>query len=137
MAEGMKASSRFYGTWALVPERSSFALDRPPSAALSRVMPQADGLFMSVAWVDADGKKGMVEHVLRYDGPTLVMGTEVTLRVLDERTLETVVHKDGDPVSTTRRTLQQDETLELRQELYLPGGRKALNVSVYRRHSAD
>lgn len=123
----------FLGTWQLVPGESKFEFDAPPRAATTRVMPKPDGLFFSVDWVDPKDKKGHVEHVLKYDEPTLVLGTEVTLKVLNEKTIETIVHKEGRLVSKTRRVILADGSMELTQTGKLPDGREVKNVSRYRK----
>ncbi len=128
--------SAFLGTWELVPDKSKFEFDAPPKSAVTRVMPEADGLFFSVDWVDPQDKKGHVEHLLKYDEPTLVLGTEVTLNVVDPKTIETVVHKDGKFVSKTRRVILNDGTMELTQVGKLPDGREVKNVSRYKKDVA-
>lgn len=128
-----RVSSRFFGTWELEPSLSRFELDAAPSEATTRLMPEPGGLFISVDWVGADGKRGQLAQVLRYGEPTLVLGADVTLRVVDERTFETSVEQDGRTVSRTRRTLLEDGTLEFTQVGTLSNGKSVTNVQRYRR----
>ncbi|MFZ5445182.1 MAG: hypothetical protein ACOZQL_34650 [Myxococcota bacterium] len=126
--------SRFVGTWELVPAESKFEFDNPPTKATLTVRPETGGLFMRAEWLDPKAKKGELEHALLFNKPVLVNGTEVTLAVVDDSTLETIVARDGVELSRTRRTLSGDgKTMELLQTGSLPNRQTFTNVSRYRK----
>lgn len=130
----MNKATRFVGTWELVPAESKFEFDNPPSKATIEVRPEQGGLFMRAEWLDPKSKKGEVEHALTFNKAVLVNGTEVTLAVVDDSTLETIVAKDGVELSRTRRTLSADgKTMELTQLGALPNQKTFTNVSKYRK----
>ncbi len=127
-------AKRFIGTWTLDAGASKFEVDNPPRRATLSLSAEKGGVFMRTEWVDPEDKLGELEHSLTFDKPVLVNGVEVTLRVPDEHTLETVMTQDGVEVARTRRTVSQDgKTLELVQVGTLPDKRQYTNVSTFRR----
>lgn len=133
-----KADSKaFVGTWELVPADSKFEFDNPPAKATIIVKSEKGGLFMRAEWLDPKKKKGELEHELVFNKPTLVNGVEVTLELVDANTLDTIVAKEGQELSRTRRTLSKNgKEMELRQTGTLPGKKAFTNVSKYKKISS-
>lgn len=128
------AAKRFLGTWTLDPKASKFEFDNPPRQATLSLAAEKGGVFMRTEWLDPEGKKGELEHSLSFDKPVLVNGVEVTLLAPDERTLETVMAKDGVELARTRRTLSKDgKSLEAVQTGSAGGAKTFTNVSTFRR----
>jgi hypothetical protein len=127
-------AKRFLGTWTLDPKASKFQFDNPPKQATLSLSAEKGGVFMRTEWLDPEGKKGELEHSLRFDKPVLVNGVEVTLLAPDENTLETVMTREGVELARTRRTLLKDgKTLEAVQTGTLDGAQTFTNVSRFRR----
>jgi hypothetical protein len=121
--------------------RISGKLDEAGAQSLRKIVKgmDADGVKALARFVDVVPAKELKSGLKLVEAVAAKAGGEVlgkSLKVLDDRTLKTEVHRDGARVSTTRRSLLDDDTVELRQVVYLPGGREALNLSVYRRRAA-
>ena len=125
---------RFVGTWELVPAESAFDVKPAPKSATCVVTAEKEGLTIAVDWVEADGKKGRIEHELAWDKPTLVLGLEHTLHAENDDTLTTVVTKDGAVVGKTTRTVSRDgKRMEYVQTGVLPNKSEYKNVSKYKK----
>jgi hypothetical protein len=137
MATAQKPHSKnFVGTWELVPAESKFEFENAPRKATILVKPEKGGLFMRAEWVDPQSKKGEIEHDLAFNKPTMVNGVEVTLELVDNNTLDTIVQKEGAELSRVRRTLSKDgKTMELTQTGTLPNKQAFKNVSTYKKVS--
>ncbi|MBL8916176.1 MAG: hypothetical protein JNM17_36080 [Archangium sp.] len=132
--ESKVTAADFVGAWELVPAESKYAMQQVPQEAKLEIKNEKGGLFMRLEWVDHVGAKGEIDHSFPFKQAVMVNGTEHTLTLNDDGVLETVVQKDGEEYSRTRRTLSADgKKMELTQLGTLPNKESFSNVSVYRR----
>jgi hypothetical protein len=132
------ASDPFVGTWRLIPEKSTFEKGAPPPPPGVSMTYTRDGDVVTVtATVPLpDGKERKIVHTETYDGKPhdryegKPNGETLTHRRIDERTVETVWRKDGQPTAITTRTVSPDGRV-LTSVVRSPGKSDADNVMVY------
>jgi len=134
-----KPSPRFHGVWQLDPSTLDYQFGRPGRRAIYTIRPLPEGLEFTLDADDADGVP--MHHVYggALDGVDYpIAGRPMTLSMdcLDERTVESVLRKDGVVLDRWTRTLEPDgNTMVIRQHGIKPDGQIFTNSGVYRRVS--
>ena len=129
----------FLGTWRLRPAESRYELGKPPREAVYRIECEREWLLFGARWVGADGRRlemsfaGIPDGEAHpYDDPEVA--DTLTTTLVDARTLETSITRDGKVAAVGRRVLSEDgRTLTVTQSGVAPGGLPFANVSVYER----
>ena len=135
----VKPSSQFQGVWRLDPSTLDYQFGRPGRRAVYTIKPVPGGLEFTLDADDADGTP--MHHVYggALDGAEYpIAGSTMTLSMdcLDDRTIESVLRKDGKVLDRWTRTLEPDgDTMVIRQHGVTPGGETFTNSGVYRRSS--
>jgi hypothetical protein len=101
------------GTWKLNIAKSKYSPGPPPKEATLKIEAEADGLKFTIDGTDAEGKAVHMEFSPKYDGkdyPTTGMANadSISMKKINDNTIETVSKKDGKPVMTVRSTVSKD-----------------------------
>lgn len=133
------APDPFVGTWKLNPEKSTLEPGSPPPPGITMTYSREGDVVTVTATVPLpDGKERKIIHTETYDGQPhdryegKPNGETLTHRRLDERTVETVWRKDGQPMAITTRTVSPDGRT-LTSVVRSPGKAEPDNVMVYDR----
>ena len=125
------------GTWKLNAAKSKYSPSPPPQSATVTYEETGDGIKRTGESVDAEGKKTSFEYTAKYDGKEYpVSGSDdfdtITLRQINDRTVQATLKKSGKVVSTARRAVAQDGKV---MTLTITGtnakGQKMKNTAVY------
>lgn len=136
----LAASDPFVGTWKLNPEKSTFekGSSPPPSGVTMTYAREGDVVTVTATVPLPDGKERKIVHTETYDGRPhdryegKPNGETLTHRRIDERTVETVWRKDGNPMAITTRTVSVEGGI-LTSVVRSPGKAEPDNVMVYDR----
>lgn len=119
----------FAGDWRLRPDRSRYEDGPPPARASYHIEARGEDVRFAAEWLDRHGQEQRMGYTLRFDA-----GGDVTLTLVDERTLDTAVKRGGEVVAHARRVLSEDgATLTITQSSTSPDGKTVANVAVYER----
>jgi len=125
----------FFGKWKLNWEKSQSTQPRPKSAIRS-YHPSGSGVRVRESWVNADGKKNLLDYIARYDGqdypvPTRT-GATVAFKRADLYTVEGVSKTLGKIEYTFKRFISKDgKTLTVALTRVDPSGAPATEMLVY------
>jgi hypothetical protein len=132
-----QAADNQVGTWKLNVAKSKYSPGPAPKEGILTIESQADGLKFTIHGTDAEGKTVHMEFSPKYDGKdypaTGMPGADsVSLRKIDDYTIETVSKRGGKPVVTTRSVVSTDgKTRTATQEGTNAKGERVNNTIVY------
>ena len=129
----------FVGSWRFRPAEARYENGEPPREAVYLIDREGERLLFAGRWTDAFGRRLEMsfagipdgrEHA--YDDPAVA--DTLTTTLVDARTLDTTIRKDGRVIGAGRRVLSEDgATLTITQSGTTPDGRPFANLSVYER----
>ena len=134
------AQDPFLGTWKLNPEKSTLekGAPPPPKGITMTYTREGDGVKVTASVPLPDGSTRNIVHTQSYDGKPhdrfegKPNGETLTHRRINDRTEETVWHKDAKVTATTTRTVSADGRT-LTSVVRSPGRTEPDNVMVYDR----
>ncbi|MBZ0121163.1 MAG: hypothetical protein K8H88_29480 [Sandaracinaceae bacterium] len=130
----MSKVAPFLGRWVLSPSRSRYEHGPVPRAATYAIEGDDTQLRFTIDWTPAQGETLHVTQALWFPVPTKVDDAEVTMRLIDARTLETIVREDEREVARATRVVSEDgRELEVTQSGEMGDDERFENVSVYTR----
>jgi hypothetical protein len=108
-----QAADNQAGTWKLNVAKSKYSPGPAPKEGTLTIESQADGLKFTIHGTDAEGKAIHMEFSPKYDGKdypaTGLPGADtISMKKIDDYTIETVSKKDGKRVMTTRSVVSKD-----------------------------
>jgi hypothetical protein len=125
------------GTWKLNAAKSKYSPGPPPQSATITYEETADGIKRTGESVDGEGKKTSFEYTAKYDGKEYpVSGSDdfdtISLRKINDHTVQATLKKSGKVVSTARRAVAKDgEVMTLTITGTNAKGQKMKNTAVY------
>jgi len=134
-----QAADNQAGTWKLNVAKSKYSPGPAPKEGTLTIESQADGLKFTIHGTDAEGKTVHMEFAPKYDGkdvPTTGMpgADTISMKKIDDNTIETVSKKGGKPLVTTRSVISKDgKTRTTTQKGTNAKGEKVNNTIVYDR----
>jgi hypothetical protein len=101
------------GTWKLNLAKSKHSPGPPPKESTLTIEPETDGLKFTIHATNAEGKAVHVEFSPKYDGKdypvTGMPGADsISMKKIDDYTIETVTKAAGKPLVTTRSVVSKD-----------------------------
>lgn len=132
-------SNPIIGTWKLNVAKSKYSPGPAPQSQTNKYEAWDGGLKLTTDGVDAKGGKTHSEYAAKFDGkPYPFKGNPnadmITLKRIDDRTLETAWSKNGKPTMTSRSVISADgKTRTITQTGVDAEGRKVNNVIMYER----
>src|SRR5262249_1429790 len=108
-----QAADHQVGTWKLDVAKSKYSPGPGPKESTLKIESQPDGLKFTIDAVDAEGKSIHYELSPKYDGKDYpVTGNPdadmISMKKIDDNTIETVSKKGGKPVLTVRSVVSKD-----------------------------
>jgi hypothetical protein len=108
-----QAADNQVGTWKLDVAKSKYSPGPPPKESTLNIEAQADGLKFTIDSVDAEGKAIHTESSPKYDGKDYPMtgnpnADSISLKKINDHTIETQTKKDGKPLTTIRSVVSKD-----------------------------
>jgi hypothetical protein len=108
-----QAADNQVGTWKLDVGKSKYSPGPPPKESTLKIEAQADGLKFTIDSIDAEGKAIHTEASPKYDGKDYpVTGNpnvdSISLKKINDHTIETSTKKDGKPLTTNRSVVSKD-----------------------------
>lgn len=108
-----QAADHQVGTWKLDVAKSKYSPGPPPKEGTLKVEAQADGLKFTIDSIDAEGKAIHIESSPKYDGKDYPLtgnpnGDSISVKKIDNHTIETQTKKDGKLVMTIRSVVSKD-----------------------------
>jgi hypothetical protein len=134
-----QAADNQVGTWKLDVAKSKYSPGPAPKERTLKIEAQADGLKFTIDGIDAEGKAVHMEFSPKYDGkdyPTTGMpgADSISLKKINDNTIETVSKKGGNPVMTTKSVVSKNgKTRTTTQKGKNAKGQDVNNVVVYNR----
>jgi hypothetical protein len=139
-----QAADNQAGTWKLNVAKSKYSPGPAPKEGTLTIESQADGLKFTIRGIDAEGKTVHMEFSPKYDGkdyPATGMSgvgmpgaDTISMKKIDDNTIETVGKKDGKPLVTTKSVVSKDgKTRTSTQKGTNAKGEKVNNTIVYDR----
>jgi hypothetical protein len=134
-----QAADNQVGTWKLDLAKSKYSPGPPPKESTLKIEAQADGLKFTIDSIDAEGKAVHMEFSPKYDGkdyPTTGMAAadSITLKKVNDHTIEIVNKKGGTPLITTKSVVSKDgKTRTSTQKGKNAKGQDVSNTAVYNR----
>jgi len=125
------------GTWKLNVAKSKYSPGPPPKEGTLTVDAIPDGLKITIHGTDAEGKAVDMEFSPKYDGKdvpaTGLPGADtISMKKINDYTVETVSKKAGKPLVTTRSEVSKDgKTRTTTQKGTNAKGEKVNNTIVY------
>jgi len=125
------------GTWKLNVAKSKYSPGPPPKEGTLTVEAIPDGLKITIHGTDAEGKAVDMEFSPKYDGKdvpaTGLPGADtISMKKINDYTVETVSKKAGKPLVTTRSEVSKDgKTRTTTQKGTNAKGEKVNNTIVY------
>jgi len=112
-AAAADASEAVVGSWTLNLAKSRFSPGPAPKSQTRTYAATADGLDMTVTGVGADGKDISQHSTFKYDGKDYAISgspdyDSLTLKRVDDWTIESVQKLKGKAVGKTTRTVSRD-----------------------------
>ena len=125
----------FFGKWKLNWEKSHSSQPRPKTAIRS-YHPSGSGVRVRETWVDASGKKNLLDYVATYDGQDYPIRTRtggtVAFKRADLYTVEGVSKTAGKTDYTFKRYISKDgKTLTVSLTRVDPNGTPSTEMLVY------
>ena len=132
------------GNWKLNVAKSKFKTAPAPQSQLARIVADGkDGIKLTVDAVNAKGEKSKIEYSAQYDGKQYprtetgagaVSGQTVSLKRLDNHTVERVAYLKGKKLTTEKWEISKDgKTRTVTQSGVDPQGQPVDNVLIYER----
>ena len=108
-----QAADHQVGTWKLDVAKSKYSPGPPPKESTLKIESQADGLKFTIDTIDAEGKTIHSEASPKYDGKDYPMtgnpnADSISLKKINDHTIETQTKKDGKPLTTIRSVVSKD-----------------------------
>jgi hypothetical protein len=108
-----QAADNQVGTWKLNLAKSKYSPGPPPKDLTLTIESEADGLKIMIHGTDAEGKAIHMEFSPKYDGKDypatgLPQADSISMKKIDDYTIESVSKKDGKPVMTIRSVASKD-----------------------------
>jgi hypothetical protein len=134
-----QAADNQAGTWRLNVAKSKYSPGPAPKEGTLTIESEADGLKFTIHGTDAEGKAVHMEFSPKYDGKdypaTGMPGADtISMKKIDDNTIETVSKKGGKPVMTTKSVVSKDgKTRTTTQKGTNAKGEKVNNTIVYDR----
>jgi hypothetical protein len=131
------AADPAFGSRTLNVAKSKFSPGPPPQSAIVTFEESGNGVKRSGEAVNADRNKASFEYTAQYDGKDYpVTGNPnvdtVSLKRVNDRTVEATLNKDGNVVTNARRVVSADgKTLTPTITGTNPQGQKVKNVQVF------
>jgi len=132
-----QAADNQAGTWKLNVAKSKYSPGPAPKEGTLTIESQADGLKFTIHGTDAEGKAVHMEFSPKYDGKdypaTGMPGADtISMKKIDDNTIETVSKKGGKPLITTKSVVSKDgKTRTSSQKGTNAKGEKVNNTIVY------
>jgi hypothetical protein len=132
-----QAADNQAGTWKLNVAKSKYSPGPAPKEGTLTIESQADGLKFTIHGTDAEGKTVQMEFSPKYDGkdyPAAGMpgADTISLKKIDDSTIETVSKKGGKPLLATKSVVSKDgKTRTTTQKGTNAKGEKVNNTIVY------
>ena len=132
-----EAADNQAGTWKLNVAKSKYSPGPPPKEGTLTVEAIPNGLKITIHGTDAEGKPVHMEFAPKYDGKdvpaTGLPGADsISMKKIDDYTVEAVSKKEGKPLTTTRTVVSKDgKTRTTTQKGTNAKGEKTNNVAVY------
>ena len=132
-----QAADNQVGTWKLNVAKSKYSPGPPPKEGTLTVEAIPNGLKITIQGTDAEGKPVHMEFAPKYDGKevpaTGMPGADtISMKKIDDYTVETVSKKEGKPLTTTRTVVSKDgKTRTTTQKGTNAKGEKVNNTIVY------
>ena len=137
LAATLVAADPIAGTWKLNPAKSKFSPGPTPASATITYEETADGIKRTGENVLPDGTKTSFEYTAKYDGKDYpATGSEtydaVTLKRVNDHTVQITLKKSGKVLTTARRVLSKDgKTMTLTITGVNAKGQKVKNIAVF------
>ena len=130
------------GTWKVNVAKSHYKTATPPQNQTVMIVPQGkDGIKVTVNAVNAKGEKSTVEYAAQYDGKEYprtetgagaVSGQTVSLKRIDDHTIERVTYLKGKKLGTEKWEISKDgKTRTVTQSGTGPDGKPIDNLIIY------
>jgi hypothetical protein len=108
-----QAADNQVGTWKINVAKSKFSPGPAPKESTLTIESQPDGLKFTIHGTDAEGKAVHIEFSPKYDGkdyPATGMANAdtISMKKIDDYTIETVGKKQGKPMVTTTSVVSKD-----------------------------
>src|SRR5688572_10190590 len=132
-----QAADNQAGTWKLNVAKSKYSPGPAPKEGTLTVDSEPDGLKITIHVTDAEGKAVHMEFAPKYDGKdvpvTGMPGVDtISMKKIDDYTVETVSKKGGKPLTTTKSVVSKDgKTRTSTQKGTNAKGEKVNNTIVY------
>jgi hypothetical protein len=134
-----QAADNQVGTWKLDVAKSKYSPGPAPKEGTLKIEAEADGLKFTIDRLDAEGKAVHMEFSPKYDGkdyPTTGMpgADSISLKKINDNTIETVSKKGGTPLVTTKSVVSKNgKTRTTTQKGKNAKGQDVNNTVVYTR----
>jgi len=132
------AADAFLGTWKLNPEKSRYSPGNVPKGNTLKVEAWGtDGVKVTTDGVNATGEKTHTEYQAKFDGKDApIKGNPnadmVSLKRIDDHTLETTFKKDGKVMTVGKTVVSKDgKTRTVTTTGTNPQGQTINNIAVY------
>ena len=132
-----QAADNQAGTWKLNVAKSKYSPGPAPKEGTLTVESEPNGLKITIHGTDAEGKAVHMEFSPKYDGKdypaTGMPGADtISMKKIDDNTIETVSKKGGKPLITTKSVVSKDgKTRTTTQKGTNAKGEKVNNTIVY------
>jgi hypothetical protein len=139
LSASAQAADNQVGTWKLDVPKSKYSPGPAPKEGTLKIEAEADGLKFTIDGIDAEGKAVHMEFSPKYDGkdyPTTGMpgADSISLKKINDNTIETVTKKAGETVMTTKSVVSKNgKTRTTTQKGKNAKGQDVNNVVVYNR----
>ena len=139
LSASAQAADNQVGTWKLDVAKSKYSPGSAPKEGTLKIEAEADGLKFTIDGIDAEGKAVHMEFSPKYDGkdyPTTGMpgADSISLKKINDNTIETVTKKAGETVMTTKSVVSKNgKTRTTTQKGKNAKGQDVNNVVVYNR----
>jgi hypothetical protein len=112
-AVAQAAEDKQVGTWKLDLAKSKYSPGPPPKESTITIESQPDGLKVTIDTIDAEGKTIHSEASPKYDGKDYPMtgnpnADSISLKKINDHTIETQTKKDGKPLVIIRTVVSKD-----------------------------
>jgi hypothetical protein len=131
-------TSKYLGTWLLVPELCIYQQGDPPSRGVYTIAQSGDEVEISIAWTARDGTSHEISFRAPDDGTRRPVAgdasSELSIRRIDDLILDSSVYSGDRVLAYARRCASSDgRLLSTVQEGSRAGGTSYRNFQVYRR----
>jgi len=138
----LRAADLQTGTWKVNVGKSKYKTATPPQSQTVTIAPDGkDGVKVTVNAVNTKGEKSTVEYAAQYDGKEYprtetgagaIPGQTVSLKRIDDHTVERVSYLKGKKLTTEKWEISKDgKTRTVTQSGVGPDGKPVDNVQVY------